>query len=99
MFFDEGLFQSSKFALQLVRGDPKFGLCKFHFEQDPREHLGIQLADIVAHTCRTMLLETLGHITKKVVLKKRATRRAGRTESVIQQQLTPRVCREPGINP
>jgi hypothetical protein len=31
-------------------------------------HLGIQLADIVAHTCSTMLLETLGHITKKVVL-------------------------------
>ena len=31
-------------------------------------HLGIQLADIVAHTCSTMLLETLGHVTKKVIL-------------------------------
>ncbi len=68
VFFDEGLFQSSKFASQLVDGDPRFGLCNFHFEQDSRKHLGIQLADIVAHTCSTMLLETLGHITKKVVL-------------------------------
>ncbi len=31
-------------------------------------HMGIQLADIVAHTCSTMLLETLGHITKKVIV-------------------------------
>lgn len=68
LFFDEGLFQSSKSASHLVEGDPRFRLCKFHFEQDSRKHLGIQLADIVAHTCSTMLLETLGHITKKVVL-------------------------------
>ncbi len=31
-------------------------------------HLGIQLADIVAHTCSTMLLETLGHVTKRIVV-------------------------------
>lgn len=68
VFFDEGLFQSSKSASQLVEGEPRFRLCKFRFEQDSRKHLGIQLADIVAHTCSTMLLETLGHITKKVVL-------------------------------
>lgn len=27
---------------------------------------GIQLADLVAHTCATMLLETLGLVTKNV---------------------------------
>ena len=31
-------------------------------------HIGIQLADVVAHTCSTMLLETLGHITKRVIV-------------------------------
>ncbi len=31
-------------------------------------HLGIQLADIVAHTCSTMLLEALGHVTKKIAV-------------------------------
>ncbi|MEM0976573.1 MAG: DUF3800 domain-containing protein [Pseudomonadota bacterium] len=69
VFFDEGLFQSSKPSLQLVKDEPKFRLCKFHFEQDSRKHLGIQLADLVAHTCSMILLETLGHAAKKLVLK------------------------------
>jgi hypothetical protein len=68
IFFDEGLFQSIKAATDLTDRDATFACCEFHFEQDSRMHLGIQLADIVAHTCSTMLLETLGHITKKVVL-------------------------------
>ncbi len=68
VFFDEGLFQSSRVATRLVDGDASFQLCEFHFEQDSRRHLGIQLADMVAHTCSTMLLETLGHVTKKVVV-------------------------------
>lgn len=68
VYFDEGLFQSSKSVSRLVEGEPRFGLCKFHFEQDSRKQLGIQLADIVAHTCSTMLLDTLGQITKQVVL-------------------------------
>ncbi len=68
VFFDEGLFQSSKAASDLADRDSAFGCCEFHFEQDSRMHLGIQLADIAAHTCSTMLLETLGHVTKKVIL-------------------------------
>lgn len=68
VFFDEGLFQSSKAATELADRDAALGCCEFHFEQDSRMHLGIQLADIVAHTCSTVLLETLGHVTKKVVL-------------------------------
>ncbi|WP_282157220.1 hypothetical protein [Shimia thalassica] len=68
VFFDEGLFKSVKSGAELASEDPKLGCCEFHFEQDSQVHLGIQLADLVAHTCSMMLLETLGHITKKVVL-------------------------------
>lgn len=68
VFFDQGLFQSTKAAGGLVERESALGCCEFHFEQDSRMHIGIQLADIVAHTCSTMLLETLGEVTKKVVL-------------------------------
>lgn len=68
VFFDEGLFQSTKSATDLASREDKFTQCRMHFEQDSSKLLGIQLADLVAHTCSTMLLETLGHITKRVVL-------------------------------
>ncbi|WP_319412652.1 DUF3800 domain-containing protein [uncultured Cohaesibacter sp.] len=68
VFFDEGLFRSAKYATIMAEKDATLGCCELHFEQDSRLHLGIQLADIVAHTCSTMLLETLGHVTKKVTL-------------------------------
>jgi hypothetical protein len=68
VFFDEGLFQSPKAAADLAGQDASLARCDFHFEQDSRMHSGIQLADIVAHTCSTMLLDTLGHITKKVIV-------------------------------
>lgn len=68
VFFDEGLFDSRKSAADLASREDKFTRCRMHFEQDSSKLLGIQLADLVAHTCSTMLLETLGHVTKKVVL-------------------------------
>lgn len=68
IFFDEGLFQSAKSATDLASREDKFAHCTMHFEQDSSKLLGIQLADLVAHTCSTMLLETLEHVTKKVVL-------------------------------
>lgn len=67
VFFDEGLFRSAKAAATLA-DDVGLANCEFHFEQDSRTILGIQLADIAAHTCSTMLLETLGHVTKKIVI-------------------------------
>lgn len=67
VFFDEGLFRSTKVAATLVEGVEALDNCEFHFEQDSRSIIGIQLADIVAHTCSMMLLETLGHIKKKIV--------------------------------
>ncbi|MFQ6550321.1 DUF3800 domain-containing protein [Aestuariibius sp. 2305UL40-4] len=68
IFFDEGLFHSTNAAAELARDDGALADCEFHFEQDSRTLLGIQLADIVAHTCSTMLLETLGHITKMIIV-------------------------------
>jgi hypothetical protein len=68
VFFDEGLFQSTTAATFLAERDATLSCCEFYFEQDSKMQLGIQLADIVAHTCSTMLLETLGHVTKKVTL-------------------------------
>jgi hypothetical protein len=68
VFFDGGLFQSTKAAAILVQDNEALENCEFHFEQDSRNVLGIQLADIVAHTCSTMLLDTLGHISKMVVV-------------------------------
>lgn len=68
VFFDQGLFQSKTAGSVLANKDTNLRHCDLYFEQDSRMHLGIQLADIVAHTCSTMLLEALGHMTKKVTL-------------------------------
>ena len=68
VFFDEGLFTSVRVAEATVKNTKPLDKCRIHFEQDSRDILGIQLADIVAHTCAMMLLDSLGHITKKVVI-------------------------------
>lgn len=68
VFFDEGLFPSVRAAEAVVKNAKVFDTCRFHFEQSSRDILGIQLADIVAHTCGTMLLDSLGHISKMIVI-------------------------------
>lgn len=68
IFFDEGLFSSAKAAEALVADDDVLRNCDFFFEQDSKDVLGIQLADVVAHTCGTMLLDSLGLISKKIVV-------------------------------
>ncbi len=68
VFFDEGLFQSINAAAALAREEGALAECEFYFEQDSRTLLGIQLAEIVSHTCSVMLLETLGHVTKTIVV-------------------------------
>lgn len=70
VFFDEGLFPSTRAAQALVENAKALDNCTFHFEQCYRGILGIQLADIVAHTCGTMLLHALGHISKFIVFVK-----------------------------
>jgi len=56
---DEGFFTSKKAAARLAARDAALSNCEFAFEQDSRDEVGIQLADLVAHTCATMLRETL----------------------------------------
>ena len=68
IFFDEGLFSSSQAAETIAQKDDSFAECEFFFEQDSRKVKGIQLADIAAHFCSTLLAEKLGHISKRVVL-------------------------------
>ncbi len=67
VFFDEGLFPSVRSAEALAANDKALKHFNLHFEQNSRNIIGIQLADIVAHTCGTMLLDALGHISKMVV--------------------------------
>ncbi|UES43655.1 hypothetical protein GFK90_07635 [Roseibium aggregatum] len=68
VFFDEGLFSSVKSAEKSLNGSYPASWCHCHFEQNSVEIKGIQLADVVAHTCATMLLDSMGYIEKKVTL-------------------------------
>ncbi|MFK5979530.1 MAG: hypothetical protein QM488_11650, partial [Rhizobiaceae bacterium] len=63
-----GLFPSVRAAEAVVENGKALDTCRFHFEQNSRDILGIQLADIVAHTCGTMLLDSLGHISKMIIV-------------------------------
>jgi hypothetical protein len=65
-FLDQGMFSSVRAAEREVS---KYGVLTgyhVHFEQDSRAVLGIQLADLAAHTCGIMLLDRLGIVQKTV---------------------------------
>lgn len=66
VFFDEGLFSSSAAARDLARDKGVPSRCNLHFEQNSQKIAGIQLADLVAHMCATMLLDELGKAKKYV---------------------------------
>ncbi|MDR9364980.1 MAG: hypothetical protein RI575_06560 [Balneolaceae bacterium] len=66
VYFDEGIFKNIDHAHQLTKDLKISKYCQYYFEQDSVKVKGIQLADLVAHTCATMLLEALGLIDKKV---------------------------------
>lgn len=66
VFLDEGLFSSSKAAMTFSASIGGHEGCKFFFEQDSKSVFGIQLADLVAHTCGTMLIGALGRKMKLV---------------------------------
>jgi hypothetical protein len=65
-FFDEGIFGTASAGGRAVGAASIFQPCRFHFEQDSVQVLGIQVADLVAHTCATMLLAQLGVVKKMV---------------------------------
>lgn len=66
VFFDQGLFASKQAGANLAASITGLEQCRFNFEQDSKLIAGIQIADLVAHTCSIMLLDALGHIKKKV---------------------------------
>lgn len=66
VFFDEGLFSSEGTAIKIATEIGDLDDCTLHFEQDSRRVSGIQVADLIAHTCGTMLLDALGKINKTV---------------------------------
>ncbi len=65
IFIDENYFRNSEVGVKYAKsiGLPSDNL---HLEVDSKKIKGIQLADLVAHTCSTMLLEQLNLIDKKV---------------------------------
>jgi len=65
-FIDQGMFSSVKRAEKEASKHSVLAAYEINFEQDSRTVLGIQLADLAAHTCATMLLDQLGVIHKTV---------------------------------
>ena len=66
IFSDTGFFTSAASGSAAALTRPELTGKVLHPEQDSRRVVGIQLADLAAHTCATMLLDQLGHVTKKV---------------------------------
>jgi len=66
VFIDQGMFRSIKAAQSEASKHSMLASYKINFEQDSRTVLGIQVADVAAHTCATMLLDQLGIIRKTV---------------------------------
>lgn len=66
VFFDEGIYAergATEIVATRIRNDHH---CKLHFDQDSVLVMGLQLADLLAHTCATMLLAQLGFVKKLV---------------------------------
>jgi hypothetical protein len=60
---DQGIFskKEARAEMKAIAGSER---CKFHFEADSKTELGIQLADLAAHTCGIMMKDTLGLVSK-----------------------------------
>ncbi len=66
VFLDQGMFRTAEQAARLAQETPILRDQLICAEQDSREILGIQLADLVAHTCSAMLRAQLGGTEKTV---------------------------------
>ena len=66
VFFDRGIFASAGAGKREAETICNSRFCSFQFEQDSRKVLGLQVADLIAHTCATMLLAQLGLVKKTV---------------------------------
>jgi len=68
VYMDQGMFSSSADASAHLSNLALPGNLLFHFEQDSRAVLGLQVADAVAHTLSQILREALGDLVKTVVI-------------------------------
>lgn len=66
VFFDQGFFPRSCDSDSLKKEFQLHENTGLYLEQDSRRVRGLQLADLTAHTCSMMLLDTLGLIKKTV---------------------------------
>lgn len=66
VYFDEQVFPSHAAAEREVRSARLPASVELLVEQDSRKVLGLQLADLTAHACATLLLSQLGHVRKSV---------------------------------
>jgi hypothetical protein len=65
VFLDRGLVPNAKTFNDAVH-QLKLTECALHPEQDSVLIPGLQVADLVAHTCSTMLLAQMGRVTKQI---------------------------------
>jgi hypothetical protein len=67
VFFDKGIFENeAEGRHQAAKIPSSCPPCNFHFEQNSIQVLGLQVADLVAHTSAMMLLAQLGLFKKTV---------------------------------
>jgi hypothetical protein len=66
VFFDQGMFGRGSTARRKSQSLCLLHRCKFHFEQDSKQVLGLQVADLIAHTCAIMLMAQRGFLRKTV---------------------------------
>jgi hypothetical protein len=66
VFIDQGMFSSATNGAREAATYTALSGYRINVEQDSRVVLGIQLADLAAHTCAVMLLDQLGLVTKTV---------------------------------
>jgi hypothetical protein len=65
-YFDQGVFTSVKEAMRVADETGVLLCADIIAEQDSRMIKGLQLADLVAHTCALMLVDALGMLPKTV---------------------------------
>lgn len=64
VFFDQGVgFERRAEALSAFAANTN---CQCHLEQDSKVIAGLQIADLAAHSLATMVLETMGLVSKRV---------------------------------
>lgn len=66
VYFDKGTFPSEQAGQMATSGFEEFQRCRFYFEQDSVQIGGLQVADLLAHSCAMMLLTELGLLKKTV---------------------------------